>query len=135
MNSKVKKYFFIFIGLFIISIIFSIILSILRIFLGFSQEKFNEIIIAGIFQSILSGVILYFIFNEIFVKRPKVRLYVEPSKLASGELSLKFYLNNTGDLFAKNILLTAQFENLNMLKIENVKLKDISRHRSGKPAI
>jgi hypothetical protein len=135
MIDKIKKYLLIIAGILIISVIFSIILYFLKLLLGFSQEKFNEIIIAGISQSILSGVILYFIFNEIFVKKPKVRLCVESSIPVSGELLLKFYINNTGDLLAKNILLTAQFENLEILEIKSPNFINISHFRSGRPAI
>ena len=131
MKAEIK----IFIWLLIISIVFIIILFILKLLLGFSQEKFNETIMAGIFQTILSSLILYVVFDTVFVKRPKVRLVIESQKTSNDELILKFYLNNTGDLLAKNILLTAQFENLNILKIRDNKFKDISELRSHMPAI
>jgi len=87
MKAEIK----IFIWLLIISIVFIIILFILKLLLGFSQEKFNETIMAGIFQTILSSLILYVVFDTVFVKRPKVRLVIESQKTSNDELILKFY--------------------------------------------
>jgi len=137
MISRIKKYLFVLIGILIIFIIFSIFLFFLKKILGFSQEKFNEIILGGFSQSVLSSVFLYFIFNELLIKRPKVRLYVEPRTIdiKDGEFSLKFYINNTGYSTAKNILLTAQFNNLEIIKFVDGNFKDISKHRGGLAAI
>ena len=115
MISKIKKYFLISIGILIIFVIFSISLLILKLFLGFSQEKFNEIILAGLYQSTLSGVILYIIFNELFVKRPKLRLYIEPKEVKSKEFKLDFYIKNIGNLSAKDALLIMSFPDLEII--------------------
>lgn len=116
MIEKIKKYLFIIFGILVIFIIFSIVLFIVKISLGFSQEKFNELILAGLFQSILSGGILYFIFSELLVRRPRLRLYVEPNEIRDKEFLLHFYIKNIGDSNAKDALFIISFPDLEIIK-------------------
>jgi hypothetical protein len=112
MKENIKKIFLYVFLILLISVIFSLLFSLLKGVLGFSQEKFNEIVMAGFFQSILSGTVLYFIFNEFLVKRPKLRLYIEPNKINEKEFILDFYIKNIGNFSAKDTIITISFPDL-----------------------
>lgn len=116
MKETIKKYLFIIFGILAIFIIFSIIIFIVKIYLGFSQEKFNELILAGLFQSILSGGILYIIFSELLVRRSKLRLYIEPKEITDKKFTLHFYIKNIGNSNAKDTLLIISFPDLEIIE-------------------
>ena len=113
---KIKQYFKIFIGILIIWVILSLIFIIVKKLLDFSEEKFKEIIIAGIFQSTISGIILYFIFNELLARQANLTLFVEPSKIEDKQFKLNFYIKNIGDSPAKNTLLILSFPGLEIIE-------------------
>ena len=95
-------------------------------------------IIEGVTSGIVVGIILYFIFDKILIKRPKVRLYVspiEPDLDVDNEFKLEFYLHNIGNANAKNVLLTMEFNGLEVAEVIEGKFKPIDRHRGGKPSL
>ena len=103
---------------------------------------FLQIIITEIIGGIASGLIvaigLYFIFDRILIKRPKVRLYIspdEPEADKDSEFKLEFYLHNIGDSNAKNVLLTMEFNGLEIVEIIEGNFKTIDRHRGGRPSL
>jgi len=112
----------------VISFIYSVSLNI---------SKNIPAIISGVVSGVVTGVILYLVFNYIIIKRPKVRLYVEDSKPKLNEdqqFLLRFYLNNTGNTCAKDIQLTVDFHNLEVVRNEG-KFIPLDRHRGNKPSI
>jgi len=103
---------------------------------------FWQMIIADAIGGIISGLIVaigvYFIFDKILIKRPKVRLYIEPNgpKLDNeGKFILKFYLHNIGNANAKNVLLTIEFDNLEIVEIPKGNFKRIDKHRGDTPSV
>lgn len=106
------------------------------------SDIFENIIIAEIIGGVVSGIvvgfILYLVFDKILIKRPKVRLYIspdEPDLDEDNEFKLEFYLHNIGDANAKNVLLTMEFNGLEVVEVIEGKFKSIDRHRGGKPSL
>jgi hypothetical protein len=138
-DKNFKEYFFFFLAIFFL-VIFCFITS---EWSNLQWSNVAEEIIAGIVGSIMVGIILYFIFDKIIIKRPKVRLHISPSELNlendRSEFELEFYLHNIGDFVAKHILFTAEFPDLDIIRLvkkdEKQRLKRIDKHRGGRPSI
>lgn len=99
----------------------ALVIFIIMGYFKFTWELINKYMVIGdSIAGIIAGVVLYWILNYYLIKKPKVRLYTENNspKIIEGknEFKLKFYINNKSNSAAKNMRLTAEFYNLEILK-------------------